>query len=74
MSPEVHLALKPLLAEAAGEGLVAGVLPHVSDEIAALGEGFRAHHTLVGLLTWRAEGDLYVNEAWLLVIRPVAPE
>ena len=51
VAAKVHLALETLLAEAAGERLVAGVLAHVGDEVAALGEGLAAHHTLVGLLT-----------------------
>lgn len=48
---EVHLALERLLAEATGEGLVPGVLPHVGDEVGRLTERLAAHHAFVGLLS-----------------------
>ena len=51
VAAQVDLALEPLLAETAGKGFVAGVLPHVRDEVAALGKGFAAHHTFVRLLS-----------------------
>lgn len=56
VAPEVHLALEGLVAESAGEGLVAGVLPHVRDEVGRLAEGLAAHHALVGLLACREQG------------------
>lgn len=49
---QIHLALKGLLAQAAGEGLVASVLPHVRDQVGALAEGFGAHNALVRFLAW----------------------
>ena len=45
--PEVDLPLEALFAESAGEGLVAGVLAHVRDEVGGLAERLRAHHALV---------------------------
>ena len=33
VAAQVHLALEGLLAEAAGEGLVTGVLAHVRDQV-----------------------------------------
>ena len=51
VSPQVNLPLKGPAAEVTGEGLVAGVLPGVSDQVAALTEGFPADHTLVRLLS-----------------------
>jgi len=50
MPPQVHLPLKGLVAEAALERLVAGVLTHVRDQVAALGERLAAHHALVRFL------------------------
>ena len=50
VSAKVHLALERLLAEAAREGLVPGVFPHVRDDVGRLGEGLAADGTLVRLL------------------------
>ena len=50
VSPQVDLPLESSAAEITGERFVARVLPGVSDQVAALTEGFPAHHTLVGLL------------------------
>ena len=50
--PKVHLSLEGLVAEAAGEGLVARVLAHVGDEVGRLAEGFGADDALVGFLAW----------------------
>lgn len=51
VSAKVYFPLESFLAEAAGEGFVSGVLPHVGDEVGGLTERLPAHHTLVGLLT-----------------------
>lgn len=48
--PEVHLPLERAAAELASEGLEAGVLPGVGDEVGALAEGLAADLALVGLL------------------------
>lgn len=47
---QVHLSLERLFAEAAGEGLVPRMLPHVRDQIGALAKRFSADDTLVRLL------------------------
>lgn len=49
--PQVDLALERLVAQAASERLVAGVLAHVGDEIGRLAERFAAHNALVRLLS-----------------------
>lgn len=51
MPSKIDLSLKGLVAEAALERLVARVLAHMSDQIAALRERFTAYHAFVGLLT-----------------------
>ena len=51
VSPQVNLPLESSAAEVAREGFVARVLPGVSYQVAALTEGFPAHHTLVRLLS-----------------------
>lgn len=51
VATKIHLPLEGFVAEAAGEGLVARVLPHVGDEVGGLAEGLPTHHTLVWLLT-----------------------
>lgn len=51
VTAQIDLALEGLFAEATGEGLVARVFPHVSDQVGALAEGFRAYNTLVRFLT-----------------------
>lgn len=43
--------MERLVAEAALKGLVAGVLTHVRDQVAALGERLAAHYALVRFLT-----------------------
>ena len=52
VTPQIHFPLEPFLAQAAGKWLVAGVLPHVSDQVAALWEGLGTHDALVRLLSW----------------------
>ena len=52
VSPQVHLPLEGSAAEITGERFVAGVLPGVRDQVAALTEGLPAHHTLVRLLSY----------------------
>ena len=52
VSPQIHLSLEPFLAQPASKWLVTGVLPHVSDQVAALGERLGTHDTLVRLLSW----------------------
>lgn len=49
--PQVDLALERLVAQAASERLVTGVLAHVGDEIRRLAERFAAHDALVRLLS-----------------------
>lgn len=49
--PQIDLALERLVAQSAGERLVAGVLAHVGDEIRRLAERFAAHDALVRLLS-----------------------
>ena len=56
VAAKVYLALEGLLAEAAREGLVAGVFPHVRDEVGGLREGLAADGALVWLLTWGERG------------------
>ena len=51
VAPQVDLPLESSAAEITGEGFVAGVLPGVSDQVAALAERLPAHHALVGLLS-----------------------
>ena len=53
VTPQIHFPLEPFLAQAAGKWLVAGVLPHVSDQVAALWEGLGTHNALVRLLSWK---------------------
>ena len=56
VSPEVHLPLERLVAQFAGEWLVARVLPRVRDQVGALTERLAAHCALVGLLACRGDG------------------
>lgn len=51
VSAQVHLPLEGFLAEAAREGLVAGVFSHMGDQVRRLAERFTAYDTLVRLLT-----------------------
>ena len=51
VSPQVHFPLEPLLTEPARERLVARVLAHVCDQVAALRERLRTHDALVRLLS-----------------------
>ena len=53
VSPQVHLPLEPLITEPASERLVARVLAHVCDQVAALRERLRTHDALVRLLSWK---------------------
>ena len=55
--PQVDLALEGLFAEAAGEGLVSRVLPHVGNQVGALAERFRTNDALVWFFTWRGERE-----------------
>lgn len=48
---QIHLALEGLVAELAGEGLVARVLAGVGDQVGALAERLAAHLALVRFLT-----------------------
>ena len=52
VTPQIHFPLEPFLAQAASKWLVPGVLPHVSDQVAALREGLGTHNALVRLLSW----------------------
>lgn len=49
--PKIHLALEALGADVTSEGLEAGVLAAVGDQVGALAEGFAAHLAFVGLLS-----------------------
>lgn len=49
-------AASPLAAALADVGLLAGVLPHVRNEGAGLGEGLSADQALAGLLAWGERG------------------
>lgn len=51
VAPQVDLALERLVAQFAGERLVAGVLARVRDQVGALAERFAAHLALVGFFT-----------------------
>ena len=51
VSPQIHFPLEPFLAQAASKWLVPGVLPHVSDQVAALRERLGTHDALVRLLS-----------------------
>ena len=51
MTPEVHLSLESPAALGAGEGLEAGVLAAVGDEVGALAERLAADGALVRLLS-----------------------
>lgn len=53
--PKIHLALEALGTELTAEGLEAGVLATVGDEVGALAEGFATYLAFVGLLPCRAE-------------------
>lgn len=53
--PQIHLALEALGTQLTAEGLEAGVLAAVGDEVRALAEGFATYLALVGLLPCRAE-------------------
>lgn len=51
VATQIDLALEGLFAEAAGEGFVARVLPHVRDQVGALAESFLADDAFVRLFT-----------------------
>lgn len=63
VASQIDLALERLVAQLAGEGLVAGVLAGVRYQVRALAEGFAAHLTLVWLLTCKREKE---RESWLV--------
>ena len=60
---QIDLPLERLVAQTALKRLVAGVLTHVRDQVAALGERLAAHHALVRFLTCntKSEGDIRVS-------------
>lgn len=60
---QVHLPLEGLVAELAGEGLVAGVLAGVRDQVGALAEGLSAHLALVRFLACKSGRIQYVSRA-----------
>lgn len=70
--PQIDLTLEGLFAEAAGEGLVPGVLPHVRDQVGALAERLLADDAFVRLLTW-GEGERRKGNSrsgwWLMIQR-----
>lgn len=55
VASQIHLALEAFPTELAAEGLEAGVLAGVRDEVGALAEGFSADLTLVWFLSWMAK-------------------
>ena len=57
VTPEVHLSLESPAALGAGEGLEAGVLAAVGDEVGALAERLAADGALVGLLSYNSAED-----------------
>lgn len=61
VAPQIDLALERLVAQLAGEGLVAGVLAGVRYQVRALAEGLAAHLTLVWFLAYKRE-----RESWLV--------
>ena len=60
--PEIHFPLELLLANPAGERLVAGVLPHVRDQIRRLAERFPAHDTPVRFLSWQTDKQKHIEQ------------
>lgn len=67
--PQVDLPLEGLVAEAALEGLVAGVLTHVRDQVAALGKRLAAHHALVRFLACNTKKGERVSESLVTLRR-----
>lgn len=65
MPSEVHLPLESASAQVAGEGLEAGVLPGVGDEVRALAERFAAHLAFVGFLTCGQNSLVSFTEKYL---------
>lgn len=57
VASQIDLALERLVAQLAGEGLVAGVFAGVRYQVRALAEGFAAHLTLVRFLTCNRERE-----------------
>jgi len=67
--PQVHLPLEGLVAQLAGEGLVAGVLAGMRYQVGALAEGLAAHLALVRFLTCNKDRieHMLVELVWLKV-------
>lgn len=63
VASQIDLALERLVAQFAGEGLVARVLAGVRYQVRALAEGLAAHLTLVWFLTCKKERE---RESWLV--------
>lgn len=63
VASQIDLALERLVAQLAGEGLVAGVFAGVRYQVRALAEGLAAHLTLVWLLTCKREKE---RGSWLV--------
>lgn len=68
MATQVDLPLERFVAQAALEWLVTGVLTHVCDQIAALGERLATHHALMRLLTCNRFGGDYVRQLAMRLI------
>lgn len=62
MPSEVDLPLEGLVTQAAGKGLIAGVLTHVGYQIGRLAEGFAAHDAFVWFLACILKNDNNNNE------------
>lgn len=63
VASQIDLALERLVAQLAGEGLVAGVLAGVRYQVRALAEGLAAHLTLVWFLACKRQRE---RESWLV--------
>ena len=68
VTSEVDFALEGLGAEVAGEGLEAGVLAAVRDQVGRLAERLAAHATHVRLLSWNATTMRLINTFGICIV------
>jgi len=66
---QIDFALECFVTETTGERLVAGVFPHVSDEVRRLTECLLAYYAFVGLLTWNRANCEQIYK-FLFFLRP----